>query len=208
MSIRILIADDHPIVRNGLLALLATQPDFEVVGEASNGKEVLELANSASPEIILMDLQMPEMDGLSATKEILAINPAVKIIILTTYETNADILPTIEAGAIGYLLKDTVPESLFNAIRGAARGEMTLAPSVAQKLSRRLSGVSKQDLSLREIEVLELAATGDTNKEIADKLHITETTVKSHFVHIFNKLGVSDRTAAVTLAVKEKIIRI
>jgi DNA-binding NarL/FixJ family response regulator len=208
MTIRILIADDHPVVRSGLRALLASQPDFEVVADAENGEEASTLSASLTPDVILMDLQMPVLDGLTAIQRIHARQPEARILVLTTYDTDADIVPAIEAGATGYLLKDAPPEALFRAVRSAARGEVTLAPSVAEKIARRLTKTPKNSLSLREIEVLELASRGNSNKDIADKLYITEATVKSHFVHIFAKLGVADRTAAVTAALKMKIIRL
>ncbi|MFL7790622.1 MAG: response regulator [Anaerolineae bacterium] len=208
MTIRILIADDHPVVRSGLRALLASQPDFEVVADAENGEEASTLSASHIPDVVLMDLQMPVLDGLTAIQRIHARQPEVRILVLTTYDTDADIVPAIEAGATGYLLKDAPPEALFRAVRSAARGEVTLAPSVAEKIARRLTKAPENSLSLREIEVLELASRGNSNKDIADKLYITEATVKSHFVHIFAKLGVADRTAAVTAALKMKIIRL
>lgn len=208
MMIKIIIADDHPVVRSGLRALLSSQSDFEIMTEAANGEEAARLAFSLAPDLILMDLQMPVLDGLGAIKRIRDKLPEAKILVLTTYETDADILPALEAGAIGYLLKDTPPEQLFQAIRNAARGEMALAPRVAEKVTQRLMSSSKNTLSSREIEVLELAAQGNSNKAIAKKLFITEATVKSHFVHIFTKLGVTDRTGAVTEAVKKKIIKI
>jgi DNA-binding NarL/FixJ family response regulator len=206
--IKIIIADDHPVVRSGLRALLSSQADLEIVGEASNGEEAARLALSFTPDLILMDLQMPVLDGLGAIKLIRDSLPGARILVLTTYGTDADILPALEAGAIGYLLKDTPPEQLFQAVRNAATGEMALGPRIVEKVTQRLMNPSKTTLSRREIEVLELASQGNPNKEIARKLFITEATVKSHFVHIFAKLGVTDRTAAVTEAVKQKIIRI
>lgn len=206
--IKILITDDHPIVRSGLRALLSSQSDFEIVGEADNGEEAVRSAISLVPDLILMDLQMPVLDGLGAIKLIREKLPKVNILVLTTYGTDADILPALQAGAIGYLLKDTPPEQLFQAVRNVASGEMSLAPRVAEKVTQRLTNPSKNILSSREIEVLELASQGNSNKEIARKLFITEATVKSHFVHIFSKLEVTDRTAAVTEAVKRKIIKI
>jgi len=206
--IKIIIADDHPVVRSGLRALLSSQSDFEIAGEANNGEEAAQLAISLIPDLILMDLQMPILDGIGATKRIRDKLPKANILVLTTYEADADILLALEAGAMGYLLKDTPPEQLFQAVRNAASGEMALAPRVAQKLTQRLTNSSKNTLSSREIEVLELASQGHANKVIARKLFITEATVKSHFVHIFSKLGVVDRTAAVTEAVKKKIIKL
>jgi DNA-binding NarL/FixJ family response regulator len=208
MTIRIIIADDHPVVRTGLHALLSTQTDFEIAPEANNGEEAAKLVFSLTPDLILMDMQMPILDGLGAIKLIREKLPKANILVLTTYETDADILPALEAGAIGYLLKDTPPEQLFQAIRSAASGEMALAPRVAEKVTQRLTSPSKNTLSSREIEVLKLASQGNSNKAIANKLFITEATVKSHFVHIFSKLGVADRTSAVTEAVKKKIIQI
>ncbi len=207
MPIRILIADDHPVVRSGLKAILASQPDFEFVAEAENGAVAVNLARQCRPDVVLMDLQMPVMDGVSAIDHLQTLSPAPSILVLTTYDTDADILHALDVGATGYLLKDAPPEELFRAIRAAARGEITFAPRVAARLTRRLT-VGAQTLSAREIEVLELAARGDSNKDIAAKLHITEATVKTHFVHIFEKLGVADRTAAVTGALERKIIRL
>lgn len=208
MTIRLLIADDHPVVRSGLKAILASQPDFELLAEADNGFAAVESSAKFQPDVILMDLQMPVVDGVTAIAQIHAANPSIRILVLTTYDTDVDILRALDAGATGYLLKDAPPEDLFRAIRSAARGEVTLAPSVAAKLTRRLTRPLEKSLSGREIEVLSLAARGDSNKEIAVKLHITEATVKSHFVHIFNKLNVTDRTAAVTIALEKKIIRL
>jgi len=188
--------------------LLSSQSDFEIVADAENGEDAAKLAFSLSPDLILMDLQMPILDGLGAIKLIRGKLPKANILVLTTYDTDADILPALKAGAIGYLLKDTPSEQLFQAIRSAANGEMTLGPRVAEKVTQRLTDSSKNTLSSREIEVLELAAQGNPNKAIAKKLFITEATVKSHFVHIFSKLGVTDRTGAVTDAVKKKIIKI
>ena len=208
MTIRLLIADDHPVVRSGLKAILASQPDFELLAEADNGFAAVESSAKFQPDVILLDLQMPVMDGVTAIAQIHAANPSIRILVLTTYDTDVDILRALDAGATGYLLKDAPPEDLFRAIRSAARGEVTLAPSVAAKLTHRLTHPLERSLSGREIEVLSLAARGDSNKEIAVKLHITEATVKSHFVHIFNKLNVTDRTAAVTIALEKKIIRL
>ena len=208
MTIKIIIADDHPVVRSGLRALLASQSDFEIAGEANNGEEAARLAISLVPDLVLMDLQMPILDGIGAIKRIRDRLPKANVLVLTTYGTDADILPALEAGAIGYLLKDTPPEQLFQAVRNVASGEMALAPRVAEKITQRLTNSSKSTLSSREIEVLELASQGNPNKAIARKLFITEATVKSHFVHILSKLRVTDHTAAVTEAVKKKIIKI
>lgn len=208
MTIRLLIADDHPIVRSGLKAILASQPDFELVAEAHNGADAVNLATAHTPDVIMIDLQMPQMDGLAAIQQILKSQTQAHILVLTTYQTDADILPALEAGATGYLLKDAPPEELFHAIRAASRGEKVLSPSITARMMERLSSPAEKALSRREIEVLELAAHGASNREIAEKLHITEATAKSHFVHIFEKLNVTDRTAAVTAALEKKIIRL
>lgn len=206
--IRILIADDHPIVRSGLKAILASQPDFELVADVDNGSAAVTFSANLHPDVILMDLQMSIMDGLTAIKQIRTKQPEVNILVLTTYDSDADIMPALEAGAAGYLLKDTPPEELFRAIRSVVQGEKVLAPTIVARLMGRLSSRAEKSLSRREIEVLELASRGDSNKDIAASLHITEATVKSHFVHIFDKLGVADRTAAVTAALEKKIIRL
>ncbi|MEM7801727.1 MAG: response regulator transcription factor [Chloroflexota bacterium] len=208
MTIQICIADDHPVVRSGLCALLNSQPEFEVIAEAENGEQAISLTLLNNPDVILMDLQMPVLDGLTAIKRISAERPEARMIVLTTYDTDADILPALKAGAIGYLLKDAPPEALFDAIRSAVKGEMAYAPQVAAKITRHLTQTPQKGLSRREVEVLELAAQGNSNKGIASKLHITEATVKSHFVHIFTKLEVDDRTSAVTEGLKRKIIRL
>ncbi|HET9910091.1 MAG TPA: response regulator transcription factor [Anaerolineales bacterium] len=208
MMIRIIIADDHPVVRSGLRALLSSQSDFEIVDEAKDGEEAAKLAIALVPDLILMDLQMPILDGLGSIKLIRDKLPKANILVLTTYGTDSDILPALEAGAMGYLLKDTPPDQLFQAVRNAASGAMALGPRIAEKVTQRLTNSSKNTLSSREIEVLALASQGNPNKEIAKKLFISEATVKSHFVHIFSKLDVADRTAAVTKALKEKIIKI
>jgi DNA-binding NarL/FixJ family response regulator len=207
-SIRIIISDDHPVVRAGLSGMISGEPDFEVVGEADNGKEAVALTGELKPDVVLMDLRMPEMDGVTAIGHIKADYPEVQILVLTTYESDADILRAIETGATGYLLKDTPREELFGAIRLVAEGKSPLAPGVATRLMQRMRGSEEEGLSTREIEVLELVARGTSNKEIAKQLWVSETTVKSHMLHIFDKLGVTDRTAAVTAALKRGIIRL
>ena len=206
--IRLLIVDDHEVVRAGLQGMLASQPDFEVVGEAADGIEAVEMVERVKPEVILMDLRMPRMNGVEATRRIRARWPEVHILILTTYDTDADILPAIEAGATGYLLKDIPRDELFRAVRAASRGESVLAPAVAARLMGRMRAPAEEALSEREIEVLTLVARGASNREIAHALHISEATVKSHLIHIFGKLGVSDRTAAVTTGLERGIIRL
>ena len=206
--IRVLIADDHPIVRSGIMGLLATQPDFEVVGEASNGREAVALAGQLKPDVVLMDLRMPEVDGVGAIRELCASLPSVRILVLTTYDTDADILRAVEAGATGYLLKETPREELFGAVRATAAGKSVLSPTVASRLVGRARDPGEKALSAREIEVLMLVARGTSNKLIGRDLQISETTVKTHLLHIFAKLGVDDRTAAVTTAVEKGIIRL
>lgn len=207
-KIRVVIVDDHPVVRDGLRGMLESQSDFEIVGEASEGEAAVRMAESLNPAIVLMDLRMPGMDGVTAIREIKTNNPQVQILVLTTYDSDADILPAIEAGASGYLLKDTTREELFAAIRAAARGETVLAPSVAARLVSKMRAPGEEKLSKRELEVLQLVAEGDSNREIASRLHISQATVKSHLLHIFGKLGVSDRTAAVTVALRRGILRL
>jgi len=207
-KIRLLIADDHPVVRDGLRGMLASQTDFEVVGEAEDGAVAVHLTDERLPQVVLMDLRMPVMDGVSAIREIKSNQPDVQILVLTTYDSDADILPAVEAGATGYLLKDSSRETLFRAIRAAARGESVLAPAVAARLMGQMRAPVEEKLSNREIEVLQLVAEGSSNKEIAKRLHISQATVKSHLIHIVGKLGVSDRTAAVTSALQRGILRL
>ena len=206
--IRLLVCDDHPVVRSGLRGVLRSQPDFEVVGEASDGTQAVDLARRFRPDVVLMDLRMPGMDGVTATGKIKAEHPGIQVLILTTYETDADILHAVEKGAIGFLLKDTSEESLFDAVRQVARGRSPLAPSVAARLVERMRGTDDKTLSEREIEILQLVAQGLNNKDIAQKLLISESTVKAHMLHIFAKLGVTDRTAAITSALRRGIIRL
>jgi DNA-binding NarL/FixJ family response regulator len=207
-QIRLLIVDDHPVVRDGLRGMLESQPDFEIVGEATDGATALRMVNELDLDVILMDLRMPVMDGVTATNQIKSRLPDIQILILTTYDTDADILPAIEAGATGYLLKDTSREELYRAIRAAAHGEPVFTPSVAQRLIGRMRLPAEEKLSSRELEVLELVAGGASNSDIASRLHISQATVKSHLIHVFDKLGVSDRTAAVTLALQRGLIRL
>lgn len=207
-KIQILIVDDHPVVREGLAGMLAGQPDFEVVGVAENGHKAIALHKQLEPDVILMDLRMPELDGVEAIQAIKAENTATYILVLTTYDSDADIIRAIEAGAKGYLLKDTPREELFSAIRTASSGESVLAPTVATRLMNRMRSPVEESLSAREIEVLELVAIGNSNKEIGKTLHISTATVKTHLIHIYNKLGVGDRTAAVTTALEKGIIEL
>lgn len=206
--IRMIIADDHPVVREGLRAVLDTEPDVEVVGEATNGNEVLSMVPSLQPNLVLMDLQMPEMDGVATTRRIRRQYDDVNVLILTTYDTDADITRAVEAGATGYLLKDASRDELMNAIRLAAHGESVLSPKVASRVMGKMRAPAEEALSTREIEVLLEVAGGLSNKEVGRSLHISEATVKTHLLHIFAKLGVEDRTAAVTVALARGIIRL
>jgi DNA-binding NarL/FixJ family response regulator len=207
-TIRLVIADDHPVVRDGLRAMLDTQPDIDVVGEASTGAEALSMAHSLRPDLVLMDLQMPELDGASATRQIRAEHEDVHVLVLTTYDTDADISRAVEAGATGYLLKDARREDLFNAVRLAARGESVLSPGVASRVLGKMRAPAEEALSVREIEVLAAVARGLSNREVARELHVSEATVKTHLLHVFAKLGVDDRTAAVTVALERGIFRL
>jgi DNA-binding NarL/FixJ family response regulator len=205
--IRVVIADDHPVVRGGLRGMFAAQPDLEVVGEAENGIEAVELAERRRPDVVLMDLRMPRMDGVAATERIRARLPETRVVVLTTYDSDSDILRAVEAGATGYLLKDAPEEDLYGAVRAAAEGKPLLAPSVAALLMERTRRPLGENLSGREIEVLRLVAKGLSNREVASELWISEATVKSHLIRIFGKLGVDDRTAAVTAAFERGILK-
>ncbi|CAN5590934.1 response regulator transcription factor [soil metagenome] len=205
-KIRLLISDDHPVVRAGIGGMLNGEEDFDVVGEATNGSEAVALATRFVPDVILMDLRMPEMDGVEAISRIRDQHPEINILVLTTYESDADILRALERGATGYMLKDAPREDLFEAIRATAEGKSPLSPDVAARLVHRIREPLEDLLSTREIEILELVAGGASNKDIAKQLWISDTTVKSHVLHIFNKLEVTDRTAAVTVALRRGII--
>ena len=181
-KIRILITDDHPVVREGLSGMLAGQSDFEVIGLAADGDTAVKLHGSLAPDVTLMDLRMPGLDGVGAIMAIKAQQPSSRIIVLTTYDSDADILRAIEAGATGYLLKDAPREELFRAIRAAARGDSVLAPAVAARLITRMRAPAEENLSAREIEVLQLVAKGASNKEIGKSLHISTATVKTHLI--------------------------
>jgi len=206
--VRLLICDDHPIVRAGFEGILAGNPGFEVVGEAGDGREGVEMARRLRPDVVLIDLRMPEMEGVEAIGKIKAERPETQVLVLTTYDSDADILRAIEAGATGYLLKDAPREELFRAIMAASRGEPVLAPSVTARLMKRAQAPAGSTLSDREVEVLGLVARGASNREIARGLHLSEATVKTHLIHVFNKLGVADRTAAVTTALEKGILRL
>jgi len=205
-SLRVLIVDDHPVVRAGLTGMLAAEPDLDVVAEACDGAEAVRLALELAPDVVLMDLRMAGVDGVEATARLAAEAPAIKVLILTTYDTDADIVRAVEAGATGYLLKDTPRAELAEAVRLAARGETVLAPAVAAKLVSRMRHPAAQPLTPREREVLALVARGLANAEIGRELFISEATVKTHLVRVFGKLGVDDRTAAVTKAMAQGLL--
>ena len=205
MTFRVVIADDHPVVRSGLAGLLGVEPDVEVVGEASDGEEAVALAHALQPDLVLMDLRMPRLDGAGATARLVAELPSTRVLVLTTYETDADILRAVEAGATGYLLKDTPRAELVAGVRAAARGEAALSPSVARRLVEQLRGGDER-LTARETQVLAAVARGLSNAAIGQELFIAEATVKTHLLRIFAKLGVDDRTRAVTVAMARGIL--
>ncbi|NJP97721.1 response regulator transcription factor [Nonomuraea sp. FMUSA5-5] len=205
-SIRLVIADDHPVVRDGLSSMFASAPGFEVLAEAADGAAAVRLAQELRPDVILMDLRMPGMDGLTAINELTRLGVTARVLVLTTYDTDSHVLPAIEAGATGYLLKDSPREDLLRGARAAARGESVLSPSVAARLMNRVRTPAPQLLSQRELEVLELVAAGSTNREAAARLFITEATIKSHLLNIYAKLGVNDRTGAVTEAFNRRLL--
>jgi DNA-binding NarL/FixJ family response regulator len=201
----VIVVDDHPVVREGLRAILDAEADLDVVGEAGSGAEAVELAARLRPDVVLMDLRMPGMDGVEATGRIAAAGDA-RVLVVTTYDTDSDILRAVEAGATGYLLKDTPRRELTEAVRAAARGETVLAPPVARKLMSRVRLPAVDAPTRRELEVLAQVARGRSNAEVGRALHISEATVKTHLVRVFEKLGVSDRTAAVTTAISQGLL--
>ena len=195
--IRLLVADDHPVVRDGIVGMVASAPDVEVVGEASDGAEAVSLARVLDPDVVLMDLRMPGTDGVAATREFARVGIRARVVILTTFDSDSDVLPAIEAGATGYLLKDAPRDDLLRAVRAAAAGEAVLAPSVASRLMGRVRTPEANALSPRELEVLALVADGATNRAVGARMHLSEATVKTHLLSIYAKLGVGDRAAAV-----------
>lgn len=207
-SIRILIADDHPVVRAGLIGMLDSEPDLQVVAEATDGQQAVELTARHRPDVVLIDLQMPRMDGVTAIGRICDRPEPPRILVLTTYDSGAQILAAIEAGATGYLLKDTPREDLFRAIRAAAGGGAPLSPTVAARLVDQVRSGTPETLSARELDVLRLVARGASNSEIGRDLRISQATVKTHLLHIFEKLEVGDRTSAVTTALQRGIIEL
>jgi DNA-binding NarL/FixJ family response regulator len=204
--IRLLIVDDHPVVRDGLRGMLSGDPGLLVVGEASDGAEALQLVEALHPDVVLMDLRMPGMGGAAAIKALSERGASARVLVLTTYDSDTDVVLAIEAGATGYLLKDSPREELVRAIRAAARGEAVLAPSVATRLVSQLRTPAPDALSDRELEVLTLIAQGETNRGAASRLFISEATVKTHLIHVYEKLGVNDRAAAVAAAYERGLL--
>ena len=206
--LRIVVVDDHPVVRDGLRGMLEGQADLTVVGEAGDGLQAVAVVARERPDVVLMDLRMPRMDGVEAIAKIRATQPEARVLVLTTYDEDHDIVRAIEAGARGVLLKDAPRDELFRAIRSTARGEMVLAPAVTARVFGRLRGPQEKTPTDRELEVLTLVARGLTNRAIGRQLALSEATVKTHLVHVFTKLGVADRTAAVTAALDRGLIRL
>jgi len=213
MPITLLLVDDHAVVRSGVRAYLETQPDLEVLAEAASGEEAIRLAAEHVPDVVLMDLVMPGMDGVEATRRVRAASPRTQVVVLTSFHEDTHIFPAIKAGAISYLLKDIGPAELAEAIRAAARGEAVIHPKVAARLMLELRGSRAQtvnpytELSEREQDVLKLIAEGLSNAEIAEKLVLSEKTVKSHVSNILNKLHLTDRTQAAVFAWREGVVR-
>ncbi|KPI05442.1 two component transcriptional regulator, LuxR family [Actinobacteria bacterium OK006] len=206
--ITLLIVDDHPVVRDGLRGMFESAPGFTVLGEAANGVEAVALTASLDPDVVLMDLRMPGGNGVEAIAELTRRGVRAKVLVLTTYDTDSDTLPAIEAGATGYLLKDAPREELFTAVRAAAQGRTVLSPAVASRLvsAVRAPASTQDSLSAREREVLALVAKGTSNREIARVLFISEATVKTHLTHLYAKLGVNNRAAAVAVAYDRGIL--
>ncbi|MFE2099856.1 MULTISPECIES: response regulator transcription factor [unclassified Streptomyces] len=205
-GISLLIVDDHPVVRDGLRGMFESAPGFTVLGEAANGVEALERAAALDPDVVLMDLRMPGGGGVDAIAELTRRGARAKVLVLTTYDTDSDTLPAIEAGATGYLLKDAPRDELFTAVRAAAEGRTVLSPAVASRLVHAVRSPGNEPLSTREREVLTLVAKGTSNREIARELFISEATVKTHLTHLYTKLGVKDRAAAVAVAYDRGIL--
>jgi len=204
--IGLVIVDDHPVVRDGLRGMFTGDSRFEVLGEAGDGREALAVTGSVDPDVVLMDLRMPGMDGVTAIKALVSRGSRARVLVLTTYDTDADVLPAIKAGATGYLLKDASRDELFRAVEAAHRGESVLSPAVAGRLMGSLRSPAQEPLSQRELEVLGLIARGNSNKEAASRLFISEATVKTHLLHAYAKLGVRDRAAAVAVAFERGLL--
>lgn len=205
-KIRILLVDDHPIVRRGLLAVLHSQPDFYVVGEADNGLRAIEQVERLHPDIVLMDLRMPEMGGLEATQIITERYPQTRVIVLSAFDLESEVIQAIKAGATSYLLKDAPEVLLFRAIREAMQGNAVLSPQVSGLLLNQLRASVVSRLTSRELEILRLISLGYTNPEIAEQLRVGLPTVRTHVINIFNKLGVKDRSAAVAVGYERGLL--
>ena len=206
MTIRVLTADDHPVVRTGIAAMIANESDMTVIAEASDGAKAIALYAEHKPDVVLMDLRMPGMGGVEAITRLRQLRHPARVLILTTYDTDRDVLPAIEAGATGYLLKDAPRDELIRAVRAAYAGHSVLAPSVASTLMGRVGSPPADALTPRELDVLRLVAEGGTNQSVARRLLVSETTIKTHLLHIYTKLGVRDRAAAVSTAYKRGLI--
>ncbi|MEV4619583.1 response regulator transcription factor [Asanoa sp. NPDC049573] len=201
-----MIVDDHPVVRDGLRGMLDADGRFTVLGEAGDGREALAVADAVCPDVVLLDLRMPVLDGVSTITELKARGCAARVLVLTTYDTDTDVLPAMRAGATGYLLKDTPRDELCRAVAAAHRGESVLSPAVAGRLIDRLRSPGQEPLTQRELEVLALIARGCSNKEAARRLFVSEATVKTHLLHAYAKLGVRDRAAAVAVAFERGLL--
>ncbi len=204
--VRVLIVDDHPVVRDGLRGIFESTAEFEVAGEAGNGAEAVTRARALKPDVVLMDLRMPDVDGVTAIKRLAELGLDTRVLVLTTYDTDSDVVPAIEAGATGYLLKDAPRTELLRAVRAAARGEAVLSPSVATRLLGQVRAPAREPLSSRELDVLALVARGTSNRDTATRLFISEATVKTHLLHIYAKLGVNDRAAAVAVGFERGLL--
>ncbi|HKJ55938.1 MAG TPA: response regulator transcription factor [Nitriliruptoraceae bacterium] len=204
--ITVIVADDHPVVRAGIVALIGAQDDLVVVDQVANGREAIAAALRHQPSVVVMDLRMPDVDGVAATAAIRERCPTVAVLVLTTFDTDEAIVRAVDAGAAGYLLKDAPTDQLVDGVRRAAAGETVLAAPISRRLLERMTGTQTDALTAREIEVLRQVADGNTNAEAAAALHISTATVKTHLLHIYGKLGVSDRAAAVSRAYETGVL--
>ena len=203
----IVVVDDHPVVRDGIRSMLGAVPDFDVVGEAASGPEAVALVRESDPDVVVMDLRMPGGDGVDAVREIGRTGARARVLVLTTYDTDSDTVAAIEAGATGYLLKDTPAAEIFSAVRATAAGETVLSPAVASRIASHVrTPASGPTLSARERQVITLVARGRSNRSVAEELFVSEATVKTHLTHVYEKLGVTDRAAAVAIAYERGIL--